>query len=158
MMQLVLSICKLKFARYFYFRKIDMFFATLKTRYDMNSRCLATLVSSQDKKHSKTKQTYIDRYNKGVRKKLQKHISEEDLNKIGKKFEELEQSGLTGRELEVATAKAMKEVYNVVPKTFAQKLDGFRYINMLLSGKSRIKDFSTVQTLSLKAGTSTSST
>ena len=27
------------FARYFCFRKIDMFFALLKTRYDMNSRC-----------------------------------------------------------------------------------------------------------------------
>ena len=86
-------------------------------------------------------QKLLDKYNKGVRKKLQKHISEEDLNKIGKKFEELEQSGLTGRELEVATAKAMKEVYKVVPKTFAQKLESYRYINMLLSGKSRVKDF-----------------
>ena len=35
----------------------------------------------------------------------------------------------------------MKKVFKVVPKTFAQKLDGYRYINMLLSGKSRIKDF-----------------
>ena len=86
-------------------------------------------------------QKLLDKYNKGVRKKLQKQLSESELKEIGEAFKKLNESGLTGRELEVETAKAMKKVFKVVPKTFAQKLDGFRYINMLLSGKSRLKDF-----------------
>ena len=86
-------------------------------------------------------QKLLDKYNKGVRKKLQKQLSEKEMREIGEAFQKLNESGLTGRELEVETAKAMKKVFKVVPKTFAQKLDGYRYINMLLSGKSRIKDF-----------------
>ena len=86
-------------------------------------------------------QKLLDKYNKGVKKKLQKQLSEKELREIGDTFKKLNESGLTGRELEVETAKAMKKVFKVVPKTFAQKLEGYRYINMLLSGKSRIKDF-----------------
>ena len=86
-------------------------------------------------------QKLLDKYNKGVRKDLQKRLSEEELRDIGETFQKLNESGLTGRELEVETAKAMKKVFKVVPKTFAQKLDGYRYINMLLSPQSRIKDF-----------------
>ena len=86
-------------------------------------------------------QKLLDKYNKGVRKNLQKQLSESELKEIGEAFKKLNESGLTGRELEVETAKAMKKVFKVVPKTFAQKLEGYRYINMLLSGKSRIKDF-----------------
>ena len=86
-------------------------------------------------------QKLLDKYNKGVKKNLQKRLSEKELRDIGETFQKLNESGLTGRELEVETAKAMKKVFKVVPKTFAQKLDGYRYINMLLSGKSRIKDF-----------------
>lgn len=86
-------------------------------------------------------QKLLDKYNKGVRKNLQKQLTEKEMREIGEAFQKLNESGLTGRELEVATAKAMKKVFKVVPKTFAQKLDGYRYINMLLSGKSRIKDF-----------------
>ena len=86
-------------------------------------------------------QKLLDKYNKGVRKSLQKRLTENELKEIGEAFKKLNESGLTGRELEVETAKAMKKVFKVVPKTFAQKLDGYRYINMLLSGKSRIKDF-----------------
>lgn len=85
-------------------------------------------------------QMLLDKYNKGVRKELQKHLTKEELQEIGKTFEELQAKGLTERELEVETAKAMKKVYKVVPKTWAQKLDGYRYINMLLSPKSRVKD------------------
>lgn len=85
-------------------------------------------------------QMLLDKYNKGVRKELQKHLTKEELQEIGKTFEELHAKGLTERELEVETAKAMKKVYKVVPKTWAQKLEGYRYINMLLSPKSRIKD------------------
>lgn len=86
-------------------------------------------------------QKLLDKYNNGVRKNLQKRLSEEELRDIGETFQKLNESGLTGRELEVETAKAMKKVFKVVPKTFAQKLDGYRYINMLLSPQSRIKDF-----------------
>ena len=86
-------------------------------------------------------QKLLDKYNKGVRKNLQKRLSEKELRDIGETFQKLNESGLTGRELEVETAKAMKKVFKVVPKTFAQKLDGYRYINMLLSPQSRIKDF-----------------
>lgn len=86
-------------------------------------------------------QKLLDKYNKGVKKDLQKRLSEEELRDIGETFQKLNESGLTGRELEVETAKAMKKVFKVVPKTFAQKLDGYRYINMLLSPQSRIKDF-----------------
>lgn len=86
-------------------------------------------------------QKLLDKYNKGVRKNLQKRLTEDELKEIGEAFQKLNESGLTGRKLEVETAKAMKKVFKVVPKTFAQKLDGYRYINMLLSGKSRIKDF-----------------
>lgn len=86
-------------------------------------------------------QKLLDKYNKGVRKDLQKRLSEKELRDIGETFQKLNESGLTGRELEVETAKAMKKVFKVVPKTFAQKLDGYRYINMLLSPQSRIKDF-----------------
>lgn len=85
-------------------------------------------------------QMLLDKYNKGVRKELQKHLTKEELQEIGKTFEELQAKGLTERELEVETAKAMKKVYKVVPKTWAQKLDGYRYINMLLSPRSRVKD------------------
>lgn len=86
-------------------------------------------------------QKLLDKYNRGVRKNLQKRLSEKELRDIGETFQKLNESGLTGRELEVETAKAMKKVFKVVPKTFAQKLDGYRYINMLLSPQSRIKDF-----------------
>lgn len=86
-------------------------------------------------------QKLLDKYNKGVRKNLQKRLTENELKEIGEAFQKLNESGLTGRELEVETAKAMKKVFKVVPKTFAQKLDGYRYINMLLSPQSRIKDF-----------------
>ena len=86
-------------------------------------------------------QKLLDKYNKGVKKNLQKRLSEKELRDIGETFQKLNESGLTGRELEVETAKAMKKVFKVVPKTFAQKLDGYRYINMLLSPQSRIKDF-----------------
>ena len=86
-------------------------------------------------------QKLLDKYNKGVKKKLQRQLTEKELREIGDAFQKLNESGLTGRELEVETAKAMKKVFKVVPKTFAQKLEGYRYINMLLSGKSRIKDF-----------------
>ena len=86
-------------------------------------------------------QKLLDKYNKGVKKKLQKQLTEKELREIGDAFKKLNESGLTGRDLEVETAKAMKKVFKVVPKTFAQKLEGYRYINMLLSGKSRIKDF-----------------
>ena len=86
-------------------------------------------------------QKLLDKYNKGVTKKLQKQLSEKEMREIGEAFQKLNESGLTGRELEVETAKAMKKVFKVVPKTFAQKLDGNRYINMLLSPQSRIKDF-----------------
>lgn len=85
-------------------------------------------------------QMLLDKYNKGVRKELQKHLTKEELQEIGKTFEELHAKRLTERELEVETAKAMKKVYKVVPKTWAQKLDGYRYINMLLSPRSRVKD------------------
>lgn len=86
-------------------------------------------------------QKLLDKYNKGVRKNLQKRLSEKELRDIGETFQKLNESGLTGRELEIETAKAMKKVFKVVPKTFAQKLDGYRYISMLLSPQSRIKDF-----------------
>lgn len=86
-------------------------------------------------------QKLLNKYNNGVKKDLQKRLTQSDLEEIGQAFKELNESGLTGRKLEIATAKAMKKVYKVVPKTAAQKLDGYRYINMLLSGKSRIKDF-----------------
>ena len=86
-------------------------------------------------------QKLLDKYNKGVKKNLQKRLSEKELRDIGETFQKLNESGLTGRELEIETAKAMKKVFKVVPKTFAQKLDGYRYINMLLSPQSRIKDF-----------------
>lgn len=86
-------------------------------------------------------QKLLDKYNKGVKKNLQKRLSEKELRDIGETFQKLNESGLTGRELEVEAAKAMKKVFKVVPKTFAQKLDGYRYINMLLSPQSRIKDF-----------------
>ena len=86
-------------------------------------------------------QKLLDKYNKGVKKNLQKRLSKKELRDIGETFQKLNESGLTGRELEVETAKAMKKVFKVVPKTFAQKLDGYRYINMLLSPQSRIKDF-----------------
>lgn len=86
-------------------------------------------------------QKLLDKYNKGVSKKLQKQLSEKEMREIGEAFQKLNESGLTGRELEVETAKAMKKVFKVVPKTFAQKLDGHRYISMLLSPQSRIKDF-----------------
>ena len=85
-------------------------------------------------------QKLLDKYNKGVRKKLQKQLTEKEMRDIGETFQKLNESGLTGRELEVETAKAMKKVFKVVPKTFAQYLDGYRYINMLLSPASRIKD------------------
>ena len=86
-------------------------------------------------------QKLLDKYNSSVRKDLQRRLSKKQLKEIGQAFKELNEKGLTGRELEIETAKAMKKVYGVVPKAFAQYLDGYRYINMLSSGKSRIKDF-----------------
>lgn len=85
-------------------------------------------------------QKLLDKYNKGVRKSLQKQLTKEELLEIGEAFKNLNEAGYTGRELEVETAKAMKKVFKVVPKSFGQKLDAYRYMNMLLSFKSRVKD------------------
>ena len=86
-------------------------------------------------------QKLLDKYNSSVRKSLQRRLSKKQLKEIELAFKELNEKGLTGRELEIETAKAMKKVYGVVPKAFAQYLDGYRYINMLSSDKSRVKDF-----------------
>lgn len=40
-------------------------------------------------------QMLLDKYNKGVRKELQKHLTKEELQEIGKTFEELQAKGLT---------------------------------------------------------------
>ena len=91
-------------------------------------------------------QKLLDKYNNGAKGKLKKNLTKEQINSIGEKFDNLQKlqktnPNLTDRQIEVETAKALKEVYKVVPKTFWDKVDSIRYMNMLLSFKSRVKDF-----------------
>lgn len=83
-------------------------------------------------------QKVLDKYNKANNKNLK--LTTEQAQKIRSLAENI-QRATEGREQEVAIAQLMRNIADLTPKSWNKKYDTYRYMNMLLSGKSRIKDF-----------------
>lgn len=81
----------------------------------------------------------VDRYNKSQHKNLK--LTEAQEQEIGKLAEKVQQTTEGTRENEVAIGLMQKYIADLTPASWSKKYDTFRYINMLLSPKSRTKDF-----------------
>lgn len=83
-------------------------------------------------------QKLVNRYNQSHHKKVK--LDNEFVRGIKESAEEM-QALPEGREKDVATALIFKDIQNKLPKSWQKKMDTYRYTNMLLSPKSRVKDF-----------------
>lgn len=81
----------------------------------------------------------IDRFNKSQHKNLK--LSETQEKAIEELAERVQQTAEGTRENEVAIGKMQKYIADLMPASWTKKYDTYRYINMLLSSKSRTKDF-----------------
>ena len=79
--------------------------------------------------------------NKKLPKKKQIDLSDEQIEKLRSLGKNIVNTEPGTRENDIAVAQAMKATSELLPKGILKKLDSYRYINMLLSGKSRFKDF-----------------
>lgn len=87
----------------------------------------------------KQAQKIIREYNENAKKPLPT-LTEEQALEVRKLAENI-QNASEGREKDIATAQLMKYFTELTPQSWNKKYDTFRYMNMLLSPKSRIKDF-----------------
>ena len=84
-------------------------------------------------------QKMLDRYNKSQHKKLKLSDAQiEDIKNLAQKVQETAEGT---RENEVAIGLMQKYIADLTPVSWQKKYDTYRYINMLLSSKSRTKDF-----------------
>jgi len=81
----------------------------------------------------------INRFNKTADKKLT--LSDEQINTIKNLAENIQNTSEGTRDNQIAVAQLHKYIGDLFPKSWTKKLDSYRYVNMLLSGKSRMKDF-----------------
>lgn len=86
-------------------------------------------------------QKLVRQANKKLPDKKKINLSDEQIAKLRELGNAIQNTEEGTRENAVAIAQAMKETADIVPKGLLKKVDSYRYINMLLSGKSRFKDF-----------------
>ena len=84
-------------------------------------------------------QKMLNRYNKDQHKNLK--LSDEQANEIRNLAKKIQETTEGTRENDVAIAQMQKYIADLTPANWAKKLDTYRYVNMLLSTKSRLKDF-----------------
>ena len=84
-------------------------------------------------------QKMIDRYNKSQHKSLK--LNDAQMEEIKKLAEKVQQTAEGTRENEIAIGQMQKYIADLTPASWSKKYDTYRYINMLLSSKSRTKDF-----------------
>lgn len=84
-------------------------------------------------------QKLINRYNKTTDKKLSLKIKQIDA--IKNLAENIQNTAEGTRDNQIAVAQLHKYIGDLFPKSWTKKFDSYRYSSMLLSGKSRIKDF-----------------
>lgn len=83
-------------------------------------------------------QKMLDKYNKAQNKNLK--LSSEQASKIRELAENVQKTVEGTRENQIAVGLLNKHIAELTPKTWQKKYDTYRYINMLLSPKSRFKD------------------
>lgn len=84
-------------------------------------------------------QKWLDRYNKSQHKNLKLNEGQaKDIRNLAQKVQETAEGT---RENEVAIAQMQKYIADLTPVNWSKKFDTYRYVNMLLSTKSRTKDF-----------------
>lgn len=86
-------------------------------------------------------QKLVRQANKKLPKKKQINLSDEQIARLRELGNDIVNTEAGTREKEIAIAQAMKATAEIIPKGLLKKVDSYRYINMLLSGKSRFKDF-----------------
>lgn len=84
-------------------------------------------------------QKMLNRYNKSQHKNLK--LSDEQAEKIKELAENVQKTAEGTRENEIAIGQMQKYIADLTPVSWSKKYDTYRYINMLLSPKSRTKDF-----------------
>ena len=84
-------------------------------------------------------QKWLDRYNKSQHKNLK--LNEEQAKDIRNLAQKVQETAEGTRENEVAIAQMQKYIADLTPSNWSKKFDTYRYVNMLLSTKSRAKDF-----------------
>ena len=84
-------------------------------------------------------QKMINRYNNSQHKHLK--LNDEQIKTIEDLAKKVQETAEGTRENEVAIGKMQKYIADLTPASWSKKYDTFRYINMLLSPKSRTKDF-----------------
>ena len=87
----------------------------------------------------KQAQKIIREYNENAKKPIPALTEEQalEIRQLAKNI----QKASEGREKDIATAQLMKAFTELTPLSWNKKYDTFRYMNMLLSPKSRAKDF-----------------
>lgn len=81
----------------------------------------------------------IERYNKSQHKNIK--LTDAQAKEIEELAQKVQQTSEGTRENEVAIGKMQKYIADLMPASWTKKYDTYRYINMLLSSKSRVKDF-----------------
>lgn len=84
-------------------------------------------------------QKWLDRYNKNQHKNLK--LTEDQAKDIRSLAQKVQETAEGTRENEVAIAQMQKYIADLTPSNWSKKFDTYRYVNMLLSTKSRAKDF-----------------